>query len=82
MSDGNYGCFVSIQFDDGFMDEHNMMLDDLQMDILEKHHHDNMQIMASMLSRVRIVNIYSHQVNINKSRTQIYQGLKQQYKSK
>lgn len=45
-------CFFS-QFDDGFMDEHNMVLDELQMDILEKHHHDNMQIMASMLARVR-----------------------------
>lgn len=40
-----------IQFDDGFMDEHNVVLDELQMDILEKHHHDNMQIMASMLAR-------------------------------
>ncbi|WAR25608.1 PZRN3-like protein [Mya arenaria] len=39
------------QFDDGFMEEHNVVLDGLQMDILEKHHHDNMQIMASMLSR-------------------------------
>lgn len=43
-------CF---QFDDGFMEEHNVVLDELQMDILEKHHHDNMQIMASMLARVR-----------------------------
>ncbi|KAL3852177.1 hypothetical protein ACJMK2_015851 [Sinanodonta woodiana] len=40
-----------LQFDDGFMEEHNMVLDALQMDILEKHHHDNMQIMASMLAR-------------------------------
>lgn len=34
------------------MEEHNVVLDELQMDILEKHHHDNMQIMASMLARV------------------------------
>ena len=40
------------QIDDGFMEEHNVVLDALQMDILEKHHHDNMQIMASMLARV------------------------------
>ncbi|XP_052285535.1 E3 ubiquitin-protein ligase PDZRN3-like isoform X1 [Dreissena polymorpha] len=40
-----------LQFDDGFMEEHNVVLDELQMDILEKHHHDNMQIMASMLAR-------------------------------
>ncbi|XP_053378255.1 E3 ubiquitin-protein ligase PDZRN3-like isoform X2 [Mercenaria mercenaria] len=40
-----------MQFDDGFMEEHNVVLDELQMDILEKHHHDNMQIMASMLAR-------------------------------
>jgi len=30
-----------------------VVLDELQMDVLEKHHHDNMQIMASMLARVR-----------------------------
>ncbi|KAL5013272.1 hypothetical protein ScPMuIL_007542 [Solemya velum] len=42
------------QLDDGFMDEHNVVLDDLRMDILEKHHQDNMQIMASMLARGHI----------------------------
>ena len=36
------------------MEEQNVVLDALQMDILEKHHHDNMQIMASMLARVSI----------------------------
>jgi hypothetical protein len=42
------------QLDDGY-EEHNMVLDDLHMDILEKHHRDNMQIMASMLARVSTV---------------------------
>ena len=28
------------------------MLEDLHMDLLEKHHHDNMHFMASMLARV------------------------------
>ncbi|XP_046353325.2 E3 ubiquitin-protein ligase PDZRN3-like isoform X2 [Haliotis rufescens] len=40
-----------LQCDDGFMDEHNMVLDDLHMDLLEKHHHDNMAYMAHMLAR-------------------------------
>lgn len=34
------------------MEDQNVSLDDLHMDILEKHHRDNMQIMASMLARV------------------------------
>ena len=51
--------FVLLQIDDGFMEEHNVVLDALQMDILEKHHHDNMQIMASMLARVCCNNIYT-----------------------
>ncbi|KAK3102615.1 hypothetical protein FSP39_012654 [Pinctada imbricata] len=42
------------QLDDGFMEDQNVTLDDLHMDILEKHHHDNMQIMASMLARGHI----------------------------
>ncbi|KAJ8302049.1 hypothetical protein KUTeg_021036 [Tegillarca granosa] len=43
-----------LQLDDGFMEDQNVVLDDLHMDILEKHHHDNMQIMASMLARGHI----------------------------
>ena len=42
------------------MEEHNVVLDALQMDILEKHHHDNMQIMASMLARVRHKSSVAH----------------------
>ncbi|KAH9496314.1 E3 ubiquitin-protein ligase pdzrn3 [Bulinus truncatus] len=42
---------AQLQCDDGFMDEPNVVLDDLHMDLLEQHHHDNMQFMASMLAR-------------------------------
>ncbi|RUS76405.1 hypothetical protein EGW08_015835, partial [Elysia chlorotica] len=42
---------AQLQCDDGFMEEPNMVLDELHMDLLEKHHHDNMQFMASMLAR-------------------------------
>nr|KAG5704604.1 hypothetical protein BaRGS_031868 [Batillaria attramentaria] len=42
-----------LQIDDGFMDEPNLVLEDLHMDLLEKHHQDNMHFMASMLARVR-----------------------------
>ncbi|XP_050412867.1 E3 ubiquitin-protein ligase PDZRN3 isoform X3 [Patella vulgata] len=38
-----------LQCEDVYME--NMVLDDLHMDLLEKHHHDNMQFMASMLAR-------------------------------
>lgn len=34
--------------DDGFMDEHNMVLDD----VLEEQHHEKMQFMAGMLNEV------------------------------
>ena len=34
------------------MEEPNLVLEDLHMDLLEKHHHDNMHFMASMLARV------------------------------
>lgn len=34
------------------MEESNVVLEDLHMDLLEKHHRDNMQFMASMLARV------------------------------
>ncbi|XP_025106860.1 E3 ubiquitin-protein ligase PDZRN3-B-like isoform X2 [Pomacea canaliculata] len=40
-----------LQMDDGFMEESNVVLEDLHMDLLEKHHRDNMQFMASMLAR-------------------------------
>ncbi|XP_012945245.1 E3 ubiquitin-protein ligase PDZRN3-B [Aplysia californica] len=43
-----------LQCDDGFLEEPNMVLDDLHMDLLEKHHQDNMQFMASMLARRHI----------------------------
>ncbi|KAL8593720.1 hypothetical protein ACOMHN_021902 [Nucella lapillus] len=39
-----------LQIDDGFMEEPNLVLEDLHMDLLEKHHHDNMHFMASMLA--------------------------------
>ncbi|GFO44484.1 actin [Plakobranchus ocellatus] len=42
---------AQLQCDDGFMEEPNMVLDELHMDLLEKHHQDNMQFMASMLAR-------------------------------
>ncbi|CAL1534531.1 unnamed protein product [Lymnaea stagnalis] len=42
---------AQLQCDDGFMEEPNVVLDDLHMDLLEQHHHDNMQFMASMLAR-------------------------------
>jgi hypothetical protein len=46
------------------MEDQNMTLDDLHMDILEKHHRDNMQIMASMLARVGCAwkYVYTHVV--------------------
>ncbi|XP_076110264.1 E3 ubiquitin-protein ligase PDZRN3-like isoform X3 [Mytilus galloprovincialis] len=40
----------AVQMDDGFIEDQNV-LEQLRMDFLEKHHHDNMQIMASMLAR-------------------------------
>lgn len=45
-------CSDLFQLDDGFMEDQNVSLDDLHMDIVERHHRDNMQIMASMLARV------------------------------
>ncbi|XP_029636774.1 E3 ubiquitin-protein ligase PDZRN3 isoform X2 [Octopus sinensis] len=39
-----------IQMDDGFMEEHNMVLDD----ILEEQHHEKMQFMAGMLNEVHM----------------------------
>ncbi|CAG5128859.1 unnamed protein product, partial [Candidula unifasciata] len=42
-----------LEFDDGYMEEPNTVLDDLHMELLEKNHHDNMQFMASMLARNR-----------------------------
>lgn len=44
--------------DDGFIEDQNV-LDQLQMDFLEKHHHDNMQIMASMLARVCLYSMHA-----------------------
>lgn len=43
-----------LQIDDGFMDEPNLVLEDLHMDLLEKHHQDNMHFMASMLARTHL----------------------------
>jgi hypothetical protein len=50
--------------DDDFIEDQNV-LDQLQMDFLEKHHHDNMQIMASMLARVCLYSMHVFFFNVN-----------------
>lgn len=39
------------QFDDGFMDDRNV-LDDLHSDLLERHHHNAMEFTSALLGQV------------------------------
>jgi hypothetical protein len=57
--------------DDGFIEDQNV-LDQLQMDFLEKHHHDNMQIMASMLARVCLYSMHVFFLNVNNTQHDFY----------
>ncbi|XP_064605230.1 E3 ubiquitin-protein ligase PDZRN3-like isoform X2 [Liolophura sinensis] len=43
-----------LQLDDGFMDEHNELLDDPRVELLEQHHHSNMAFTASILRQGRL----------------------------
>ena len=46
------------------MEEGNLVLEDLHMDLLEKHHRDNMHFMASMLANVSIAMIINLGVSL------------------